>query len=87
MSTARKFLAVAMAMFVTSTTTWASPHPGYPPANGSQDRGGTTFTPVYTTRGGTTFGVTNTPNPGTPSTPPSSTYGVGVKFSIGDMGG
>jgi hypothetical protein len=53
-----------------------------PPSNGSSDRGGTTYYPAYNTNSGTSVGVTVTPNPGTPQSAPSSTYGVGVSFPL-----
>jgi hypothetical protein len=58
----------------------ADPPP--PPANGSQTGGPTQYYPVTGNPSGTSVGVTVTPNPGTPSTPPSSTYGAGVQFPI-----
>lgn len=61
--------------------TASGPAPSNPP-NGSQTSGGTTYTPVYTAPSGTSVGITSTPNQGTPQTPPTSTYGVGVATSF-----
>lgn len=53
-----------------------------PPANGSSDRGGTSYHPVYDTGSGSSVGVIVTPNPGTPQSAPSSSYGVGVQVPL-----
>ena len=53
-----------------------------PPSNGSSDRGGTTYYPVHGTSSGSSVGVIVTPNPGTPTTPPNSSYGVGVQIPM-----
>jgi hypothetical protein len=56
-----------------------------PPSNGSSDRGGTTYHPVYNTSSGSSVGVIVQPNPGTPQSAPTNSYGVG--FSIPLPGG
>lgn len=53
-----------------------------PPSNGSSDRGGTTYTPVYNTGSGSSVGVIVQPNPGTPQSAPTNSYGVGVSVPL-----
>jgi hypothetical protein len=52
------------------------------PSNGSSDRGGSTYYPVYTNSSGSSVGVVVTPQPGTPTTPPTSTYVPGVQIPL-----
>ena len=67
-------LALASSVFAQNGST--------PPSNGSSDRGGTTYYPVTGNPSGSSAGVIVTPNPGTPSSAPSSSYGVGVQFPL-----
>jgi hypothetical protein len=53
-----------------------------PPSNGSSDRGGTTYTPVYTGSGGSSAGVIVQPQPATPQGAPTNGYGVGVRIPL-----
>lgn len=84
---------LAMGVFVCGVVAWTYPAlsagdsqsepQAPPPSNGSSDNlKGTTYTPVYTTNSGVSVGTTQTPNGGTPTTPPSSTYGIGVKTPV-----
>jgi hypothetical protein len=68
------------ATFLTLTSAYAQTPP--PPSNGSSDRGGSTYYPVYTGQSGSSVGVVVTPQPGTPTTPPTSTMVPGFQIPL-----
>ena len=76
--TAAGTIALSTLAFANGTT----PHSPPPPSNGSSDRGGTQYHPVYDNGHGSSVGVIVTPNPGTPQTPPSDSYGAGFRIPI-----
>jgi hypothetical protein len=51
-------------------------------SNGSSDRGGTTYHPVYTGSNGASAGVIVQPQPGTPQSAPANGYGVGGRIPL-----